>query len=967
MVHGRATFDERYERIKLLGEGAYGAAYLVRPKDKRHELEVAKEIRTAHLTDKQREGVLAESKVLRMMKHPNVVGYKDSFSEPPKMYIIMEYADGGDLAAKIKERKTGNRRFEEKDIMFIFVQVALALQHIHSRKVLHRDLKPLNIFLTKQGLVKLGDFGIARLMDSSMAEAKTTIGTPFYLSPEMCNSEGYNLKSDLWSLGVVTYELTVLRVPFGGVSLPAVALQIMGAEPDPLPKEYSADLNWIVFRFLEKEPSKRPNLDQVLRMPFVQSYIQVLLSHSKHSGAGGCETLGAPGSGGGGGGSTTHGRQSPAGGPAPARRLPEVREDRESKRGHSRHSSAEPDGYGEPRGAAEASRAAERRPADGSRQSQKRAAEEDRESKRSHTRHSSAEPHGHADLQGPLDAAERRAADVARQVQRRANEEARRRAVEAQRRADAAEEEFRQREEASRAGAALANEFMRNREAAAETRRRNMGFDIQVVVEEGSERRGSFWSSNDGERFRSSSDGEQRKAEVRRRAQEERNGKDAAQWRELERARLEYVEDMRRMRNRMLEQQSGDAAEEATGACDDWAGYDDELQEQEMQTLVPGERRGLEDCPSGPEVRPARRGSDAEAEHLMALERARREAEEDRRRLEEKYKSVRFCDEAVEAGSGDEVATDDDDGAGSGPCLVPPRRNVQRVVLPDMLAAVPEEANQDNVDAECAEISELIIPFTDKIRPKPKLSSDSRPSRRARSQSSADPGGSSGAATASSCSMPGATGRGRRGGRGRGNCRGGPPQRASVGPSDADVGSDGITEPGTLPAVTTPSGARPAPGGRRLQRASGSPAQWMRGPPSAAADAGRSVSGLGGPSSPPRSPAFANAGGGAAAFSSAAAALGAAISAAATATLDSRTLSQGLPSPKSDGDVTQLQDVLAGALCSVEGQAVPGGVSHGRASTTLDWNDTLGWGDTLQLADTLSYTADSGLGLDLGQ
>lgn len=284
-------FNEQYEKVKFLGEGAYGCAHLIRSRGNPSVQHVAKEIRTAHLTDKQRDGALAESEVLKMMKHSNIIAYIDSFFEGPRMYIIMEYADGGDLAVKIKDKKEAGTCFEEWEIMFVFVQVALALLHIHSRKVLHRDLKPHNVFLTKQGVVKLGDFGIARILESSTAGAQTTIGTPFYLSPEMCNSEEYDKKSDLWSLGVVAYELTALRVPFHGTNLPAVALKIIGAEPDPLPSTYSSDLAWIVTELLAKEPTKRPRLENVLRMPFVQRFIKMLLSHTLEWGAGGCETM----------------------------------------------------------------------------------------------------------------------------------------------------------------------------------------------------------------------------------------------------------------------------------------------------------------------------------------------------------------------------------------------------------------------------------------------------------------------------------------------------------------------------------------------------------------------------------------------------------------------------------------------------------------------------------------------------
>merc|ERR1719356_1767022 len=114
----------------------------------------------------------------------------------------MEYADGGELASKILSRRDVLKcPFLESEIMFIHLQLALALTHVHGHRILHRDLKPLNVFLTQDGLVKLGDFGIAKVLESTTAGAQTTIGTPLYIAPEICNNETYGVKSDVWSLG----------------------------------------------------------------------------------------------------------------------------------------------------------------------------------------------------------------------------------------------------------------------------------------------------------------------------------------------------------------------------------------------------------------------------------------------------------------------------------------------------------------------------------------------------------------------------------------------------------------------------------------------------------------------------------------------------------------------------------------------------------------------------------------------
>jgi len=127
----------------------------------------------------------------------------------------MEYADGGDLEAKINTRiSKGMKPFSEERILTWVVQMCCALKHVHDKKILHRDIKTPNVFLMKDGTIKLGDFGVARSLEHTLDQAQTQIGTPYYLSPEICRSQPYNHKSDMWALGVVVYELATLKRPF---------------------------------------------------------------------------------------------------------------------------------------------------------------------------------------------------------------------------------------------------------------------------------------------------------------------------------------------------------------------------------------------------------------------------------------------------------------------------------------------------------------------------------------------------------------------------------------------------------------------------------------------------------------------------------------------------------------------------------------------------------------------------------
>ena len=150
-----------------------------------------------------------------------------------------------------------------------FVQICLALQYIHSRKVLHRDIKSSNIFLTGNNTVKLGDFGISRVLTNSVQAANTVVGTPYYMSPEICQNKPYNFKSDVWSLGCVLYELCTLNRAFTADNLLGLVYKIVQDKYEPIPAHYSKELAQILTMLLTKDETKRPHVIEILRMPFV--------------------------------------------------------------------------------------------------------------------------------------------------------------------------------------------------------------------------------------------------------------------------------------------------------------------------------------------------------------------------------------------------------------------------------------------------------------------------------------------------------------------------------------------------------------------------------------------------------------------------------------------------------------------------------------------------------------------------
>ncbi|XP_068867537.1 serine/threonine-protein kinase Nek3 isoform X3 [Aphelocoma coerulescens] len=251
---------EGYNVLKVLGEGSFGRALLVHHKisDQKY---VMKEIRLP-MSSSGVENSRKEAVFLAKMKHPNVVAFKESFEADGHLYIVMEYCDNGDLMQKIKHQ--GGNFFPEDTILHWFVQVCLAVKHIHDKRVLHRDIKSKNVFLTQSGKVKLGDFGSARLLAHPMSYACTYVGTPYYVPPEIWESLPYNNKSDIWSLGCILYELCTLKHPFQANSWKHLILKICKGSYDPLPSHYSYELHYLIKQMFKRNPQNRPSASTIL-------------------------------------------------------------------------------------------------------------------------------------------------------------------------------------------------------------------------------------------------------------------------------------------------------------------------------------------------------------------------------------------------------------------------------------------------------------------------------------------------------------------------------------------------------------------------------------------------------------------------------------------------------------------------------------------------------------------------------
>uniref|UniRef100_UPI0037E7B9C2 serine/threonine-protein kinase Nek5-like n=1 Tax=Semicossyphus pulcher TaxID=241346 RepID=UPI0037E7B9C2 len=277
-----------YEVIRQIGEGAFGKAFLVRDRGGGDRQCVVKQINLRKMSAREKEASKKEVTLLSKMKHPNIVTFISSFQERGSLYIVMEFCDGGDLMKRINMQR--GVFFTEGQVVDWFVQICLGLKHIHDRKILHRDIKAQNIFLTNGGMkAKLGDFGIARMLNNTMELARTCVGTPYYLSPEICESRPYNNKTDIWSLGCVLYELCSLRHPFEGSSLRQLVSKICRGRFNPVPSRYSYELRLLVTQLFKVNPRDRPSVSSVLCRPFLEKHIskhldpQVLQEEFSHT------------------------------------------------------------------------------------------------------------------------------------------------------------------------------------------------------------------------------------------------------------------------------------------------------------------------------------------------------------------------------------------------------------------------------------------------------------------------------------------------------------------------------------------------------------------------------------------------------------------------------------------------------------------------------------------------------------
>jgi len=185
--------------------------------------------------------------------------------------LLMDFCDGGDLTKQIQDARKKRQPIPEQQVLRWFTQAIMALKYIHEKHVLHRDLKPGNFFLTRSGDMKMGDFGIAKTLEATLAVAKTQIGTPYYLSPELCLEKPYTWPSDIWAMGCILYELCAQKVPFDATSMPGLVQKIIKGPIPTIPTGYPTFVRELCSQMLDRNQDKRPSPENILQRPEIQA------------------------------------------------------------------------------------------------------------------------------------------------------------------------------------------------------------------------------------------------------------------------------------------------------------------------------------------------------------------------------------------------------------------------------------------------------------------------------------------------------------------------------------------------------------------------------------------------------------------------------------------------------------------------------------------------------------------------
>ena len=247
----------KYEIIQEMGRGAFSTVYKIKSKLD-NNIYCLKKINIKKTPDKTN-----EINILSKINHPNLVQYISSCSDDEGIYIIMEFCIYGDLYSLLHMVKKKKVYVNEDIIWDIAYQCLLGLEYLHSQHIIHRDIKLLNIFMSKNKSVKIGDMGMSKILSNKEMKL-SRVGTPLYLAPELVRKEKYDYKADIWSLGCSLYHLARTVPPFNDENLIRLGQAIVNDNPSSLPSCYSDKLNFFINKLMTKDKKLRPSASEAI-------------------------------------------------------------------------------------------------------------------------------------------------------------------------------------------------------------------------------------------------------------------------------------------------------------------------------------------------------------------------------------------------------------------------------------------------------------------------------------------------------------------------------------------------------------------------------------------------------------------------------------------------------------------------------------------------------------------------------
>jgi len=253
-----------FNLLEKLGEGSYGSVWK------------AIHIKSGTVTAIKRvpvendlEEILNEIKIMKQCRSPYIISYYGSYFKENELWIVMEYCGAGSVSDLMR---ITDKVLNEEQIAVVVRDALKGLVYLHSLRKIHRDIKAGNILLNEKGESKLADFGVSGQLSDTMAKRQTVIGTPFWMAPEVIQEVGYDVKADLWSLGITCIEMAEGKPPYSNIH-PMRAIFMIPSRPPPKltePDNWSKDFNDFIAKCLTKNPEQRPHASELLKHPFVQ-------------------------------------------------------------------------------------------------------------------------------------------------------------------------------------------------------------------------------------------------------------------------------------------------------------------------------------------------------------------------------------------------------------------------------------------------------------------------------------------------------------------------------------------------------------------------------------------------------------------------------------------------------------------------------------------------------------------------